>query len=213
MNMRPFTSGLNPQNLATIQHGTLRYSYRGIKTAKDPFDFALYPLLIWNLKPRTIIEIGSNMGGSAVWLADTLKTFGIDGHIHSVDINLVTWITHPGVTFYGGDAGNLRDTFSHEFMESLPRPVLLIEDSDHQYATCLKVMEFFAPYLHRGEYMLVEDGIVDMLGISSQFDGGPNRAIKEFLEKHAGEYAIDTAFCDFFGPNFTYNINGYLVKQ
>jgi cephalosporin hydroxylase len=51
---------------------------------KHPMDIALYMLLIWELKPRTVIEIGSLAGGSAAWIGDTLNTCGIDGQVTSI---------------------------------------------------------------------------------------------------------------------------------
>ena len=48
----------------------------------------LYPMLIHELQPKTIIELGAFNGGSAVWLADHLELFGIEGRIYSVDIEL-----------------------------------------------------------------------------------------------------------------------------
>ena len=38
---------------------------------------SLYPMLLFELKPKTIIEIGAFNGGSAIWLADNLELFGI----------------------------------------------------------------------------------------------------------------------------------------
>jgi cephalosporin hydroxylase len=57
------------------------YRYRDITMQKHPVEIALYLRLIWEVKPRTIIEVGSLSGGSAVWMADTLNSFGIDGKV------------------------------------------------------------------------------------------------------------------------------------
>ena len=65
----------------------MRYTWRGVLCNKNPFDMALYPMLLWERKPRTIIEIGSKEGGSAIWLADICARFGIDVRIVSVDID------------------------------------------------------------------------------------------------------------------------------
>src|SRR5271166_419417 len=51
--------GLPRRFLETIQHGTMNYSCKGVPTYKSPFDLALYQLLLWEQKPRTLIEIGS----------------------------------------------------------------------------------------------------------------------------------------------------------
>ena len=89
--------------LQSIQAGTLTYSHRGVLMQKNPFDVALYQKLIWEIKPRTIVEVGSNAGGSALWLADLIGMFGIDGHVHSLDIKLPELPSGSGFTFYEGD--------------------------------------------------------------------------------------------------------------
>jgi len=68
--MREPHTSLPKEILPALQTGHLKYSYKGIKTLKCPFDLTLYTLLLWNAKPRTIFEIGSFNGGSALWLAD-----------------------------------------------------------------------------------------------------------------------------------------------
>jgi hypothetical protein len=74
---------------------------------KSPFELALDPLLLWNLKPRTILEIGSKEGGSALWFADMATMLGIDAHVVSIDLLRVAGIKHDGITFLGGDGRNL----------------------------------------------------------------------------------------------------------
>ena len=198
--------------IATIQRGTMGYRYKGIPMLKNPFDFALYPLLIWNTRPRTILEIGSYCGGSAVWFGDQLDTFGIDGHVYSVDIKKIEGIAHPRVTFLHADGRDLEQSLTPEFREKLPRPWLVIEDADHFYETTKHVLDFFHPHLQIGEYIVIEDGIVADMGETQVYRGGPFLAIQEFLAQHADEYEIDSAYCDFYGHNFTWNTNGFLKK-
>jgi O-methyltransferase len=207
----PHTS-LPREALPALQDGHQRYSYKGIPTIKCPFDLALYSLLIWNLKPRTIFEIGSNRGGSALWLADQLRAFKIDGHVRSYDIAPVTEIKDSYITFSFGDAAKLDEVLSEDEIRELPRPFLVIEDSSHKRSHCLSVLKFFAPHFRPNEYIIIEDGIVTDLGIAEEFDGGPAAAIAEFLAEHQSDWEIDKLYCDFFGENVTWNINGYLKK-
>ena len=209
---RDFGSALNSANLQTIQKGTHRYSWKGMPMWKNPFDFALYWILIWNAKPRTIVEIGSKYGGSALWLADMLQLYGIGGRVVSVDINQVTSIKDSRIDFLQGDAGNLGASLKQEYLANLPRPWLVIEDSSHRYEHCLSAIEFFHPHLRKDEFLVIEDGIVDDLGMSSDFNGGPNRAIREFMGRHGQDYALITELCDFWGKNITWNPNGYFKK-
>ena len=43
-------------NINTITSGHHKYTYRGIKTIKCPFDYALYQMIIFDVKPDLIIE-------------------------------------------------------------------------------------------------------------------------------------------------------------
>ena len=90
--------------------------------------------------------------------------------------------------------------------------MLVIEDADHCYETTIKVLKFFHPYLNKGEYIVIEDGIIYDLGIAQKYNGGPRRALQEFLSEYNHEYEIDSKYCDFFGHNFTWCTNGFLRK-
>ncbi|WP_231510343.1 CmcI family methyltransferase [Fischerella sp. PCC 9605] len=210
---RPWRTTLPRETMLSIQHASHNYSYRGVPMIKNPFDFALYPLLLWTLKPRTIIEIGSKDGGSALWFGDMLNNFGIDGHIYSIDIVKVTSVEHPRVTYMEGNGRALHEILTPDFLNSLPRPLLVIEDADHTYDTSHHVLEFFHPYIKQGEYIVIEDGIISDLIQDSECNSGPHRALKEFLETYPNQYEIDGDFCDFFAYNLTWCTNGFLKKR
>jgi cephalosporin hydroxylase len=192
----------------------MAYSYKGVPMLKNPFDLALYQLLVWELKPRTVIEIGTNAGGSALWFADLLRTYGIEGTVHSIDVQRPEQ-SFPGVRFYRGDGRRLGATLRPEMMAAFLRPILVIEDADHRPETTLAALRFFDPWLRPGEYVVVEDGNIDDLfdaAAAAPFDGGPLRAIAEFLADRGDDYEIDQRFCDYYGRNVTWNVNGYLKK-
>lgn len=198
-----------------IQNGTMMYSYKGIPTYKSPFDIALYQLLLWEQKPRTLIEIGSKWGGSALWLSDVLRSYGVDCAIHSIDIQPPENCEFPGVVFHQGDGRMLAETLSFDFLARMDRPLMVIEDADHRPVTTLAVLRFFDCWLRPGEYIVIEDGIVDDLFDRERLDelqGGPRLAIADFLEERGGDYEIDARLCDFFGSNSTWNVNGYLRR-
>ena len=207
--------GLPRHFLEGIQRGTLSYSYKGVPTYKNPFDLALYQLLLWEQKPRSLIEIGSKWGGSALWFADLLRSYGIDYAIHSIDVKPLATREIPGVTFHRGDGRDLSATLSPDLMASLPRPMMVIEDADHRPATTLAVLRFFDRWLRPGEYIVIEDGIVDDLFDGERLaglEGGPRPAIADFLRERGSDYEIDTRLCDYFGANMTWNVNGYLRR-
>lgn len=210
---RSWNTTLPRETLLTIQNTAHNYTYRGVPMIKNPFDFAIYPLLLWDKKPRTIFEIGSKSGGSALWMGDMLDNFGIDGHIFSIDIVQVKTVSHPRVTFMEGNGRDLPEILSPQFILSLPRPLLVIEDADHSYETSKHVLDFFDPYLKPDEYIVIEDGIISDLIQDPSCNSGPHRALKEFLSAHRGEYEVDGDYCDYFGYNLTWCTNGFLKKN
>lgn len=212
--LRPFGSAIPQTTLLRIQQSAHHYSYKGVQMVKDPFDLALYPLLIWNLRPGSIIEIGSKAGGSGLWLGDMLENFGFDAHVYSLDVVPVRNLSHARVSYLEGNGRKLEETLTPDFLSRCRRPWLVIEDADHVYETTIAVLNFFHPILNQGEYIVVEDGIISDLYPHSfpDYSSGPHRALKEFLGVHSAEYVIDPEYCDFFGYNATWSSNGFLKK-
>ena len=50
-------------NLHSIVNGHHNTTYRGVKMLKNPFDYLLYQMIINEVKPDLIIEIGTHYGG------------------------------------------------------------------------------------------------------------------------------------------------------
>jgi cephalosporin hydroxylase len=210
---RQWGSALGLNAAWSIQHGALQYQYRGQPMLKNPFDVALYQMLVWQLKPRTIVEIGSYLGTSALWLAEMQTLFGIDGQVLSLDIEPPQPPFHrANLRFLQADANRLAESPLPALLASAPRPFLVIEDSSHLSETTLAVLRFFDNYLQSDEYIVIEDGLVTDLGVAHKYARGPGAAISQFLAETKGRYEIDAAYCDRYGHNFTGNPNGYLRR-
>ncbi len=212
--LRPFHSEVPREVLLRIQQAVHHYTYRRLQMVKDPFSLALYPMLLGALRPRTIIEIGSKAGGSALWFGDLLASLHIDGHVHSIDVIPVTDVQQANVTFHQGNGRRLEQSLSAQFLATCARPLLVVEDADHTRETSLAVLEFFHPHLRAGEYIVIEDGILSDLypQIFPDCSSGPHVALRDFLSRRGSDYVIDPAYCDFFGYNATWASNGFLRK-
>lgn len=51
--------------LKDIDAGHHKVTYKGVPAIKCPFDYVLYQMIITEIKPDLIIEIGTNKGGSS----------------------------------------------------------------------------------------------------------------------------------------------------
>jgi cephalosporin hydroxylase len=182
--------------LLTCQGAPSLMRWRGMPLMKNVFDFAMYPALIAELRPRTIFEIGSGLGASASWLADHLAMNGVEGRVHSVDRVQVA-AKYPGVKFYQGDCADPLGLFDPELLHSEPHPWLVIEDAHHNVAA---VIERFHEFLEPGDYLVVEDSDVK------------REALRSFLGGHPGDYLVDTRFTDNFGRNATCAADSIFVR-
>jgi len=193
--------------LMKIQHGAMNTRYRGVPMLKNPFDLALYAMLLERARPETLIEIGTHAGGSALWFADQRPGM----RVWSIDLEPPEGVSHPSVQFLRGDARRLGEVLTPAVMESLPR-LLVVEDSNHLAGTSAAVLDFFDRWLRPGETIVIEDGILTAMRAAEAYDGGPLRAIHEFLARSGGRYEIDRTLCDYYGRNVTWNVDGYLRR-
>lgn len=211
---RRFGSDLSGESWDSIQRGVMSSVYRRVPCFKSPFDLGLYMQLLAKLQPRTVIEIGSKFGGSALFFADMMTADGLDGRVISVDTEQQVTFSDPRIDFIIGDALDLASALPDDLLAGLERPLLVVEDSSHHFDTCMAVLQFFDRWLEPGDYVVVEDGIVSQI-TGAQYEryaDGPNRAVAEFLGSRSDRYAIDVELCDHYGYNMTYNPNAWLRR-
>lgn len=203
-----------------ISEGKHYASYRGIPMAKDPFDIVLYETLFFEIQPRSIVELGAYTGASALWMADTLDTFGIDAHVYSVDIDITLVeplaTASPRVTFMEGDCNQIEALFPAEMLRELPQPLVLIDDA---HVNIDRVYSHFHEHALRvGDYLIVEDTIP---WIPGSFGPGESESewgewkwdeIREFFLQHTDAFLVDRYYTDFYGYNATWNWNGFFKK-
>lgn len=193
----PWASDIDQAALAMSQGTSDCLQWRGMPLFKTAFDMSIYAMLVWEQKPRTVIELGSGSGASALWLADLLAVSGIDGHVYSLDVQPPE-IERPHVTFVAGDCRRIEAAFPATSMAGWPRPWLVIEDA---HVNVGGVLEFFHTRLQPDDYLIVEDSLQKRKEISA------------FASNHPGSYEVDTRYTDFFGRNATCAFDSIFVRR
>jgi cephalosporin hydroxylase len=183
-------------HMVTSQGAAECLQWKGMPLFKTAYDFSLYPMLLWELRPRTIVELGSGAGASAVWLADTAATFGLDTHVYSVDLRRPE-VRHDRVTFMAGDCEAIAGVFDEALLRAAPHPWLVIEDA---HVDVGGVLSYFHGLTHPGDYVIVEDS------------DGKRAELQRFFLRHPGAYKVDTRYTDFFGRNATCAPDSILVR-
>ncbi len=182
--------------LLTCQGAPAPLRWGGLPLMKNVFDFAIYPMLLAELKPKTVFEVGSGLGASAAWFADTLAACGADSRVHSVDL-VKAETSHPRVNYYQGDCSEPASLFDPKLLHSEPHPWLVVEDAHHNVAA---VLEHLHRFLAPGDYLVVEDSEIK------------RDDIRGFLGRCPGAYLVDTKFTDYFGRNATCAADSVFVK-
>ena len=171
-------------------------TWKGRPLFKTVFDFAILPMLVWELKPGTVFEIGSGSGASACWIADMIKNAGLSSPVYSADVKLVDE-QYAGVQFLTGDCTSPGTLFEPDLLHSAARPFLVIEDA---HVNVRNVLLYLDGFLNEGDYLFVEDSV------------NKGDALETFLRERPGRYAVDSRYTDFFGRNATSAINSIFVR-
>lgn len=195
-------------SVRSIYEGHHKVTYKGIIAVRCPFDYVIYQIIINEVKPDLVIEIGTNIGGGALYIADLLDMIG-KGILHTIDIIDIVdprVKEHKRIEFYKDGWVNYNLELTKGF-----ETILIIEDASHLYKDSIGILNKFHNVVSKNSYFIVEDGIINELGFETNYEGGPLKAIREFLPNHP-EYKVDKKWCDMFGKNATFNVNGYLKK-
>ncbi len=173
---------------------------------KLPQDLWIYQEIIQEIKPDLIVETGTFLGGSTLFIAHMLDLVG-HGRIVSIDIQKLPRPQHPRITYLHGsstDVTLVNSVFNAD--QSTKRLVIL--DSDHHKNHVLQEMELFAPFVTQNSYLIVEDTHMSKNPMYDDFGPNPSDALKEFLITHP-EFMVDMTREKFL---LSFNSGGYLKR-
>lgn len=197
-----------PPPTRDLTEGIYYSTYRNVTCLKNPLDLAVYQMLIFQIRPTVVIEVGACRGGSTLFFADLLALLGGDRRVLSYDVTdeIASEVReHPLIQF--SPKGHAA------FDPALLRPqdrVLVIEDSAHSYANTLEVLERFAPVVTPGSYLVVEDTLAGLT--RPHLEGGPRRAVEEFLGTR-DDFEVDGHWERFYGDETSNCRRGFLRRR
>lgn len=189
-------------------------AYRGVRTLKLPSDMWNYQEILFAHDVDWVIETGSRHGGSAIYFADLLRNMDRAGKVFSIDLQPELdprAASDPRVEFITGDSAD--PAIIERVMAQVPqarKPLFLILDSDHAARHVKRELEAWIPRLRRGDYVLVEDTVVNGNPVRPNHGPGPLEAVRQFIAEHPGALVRDAAREAKFGATFA--IEGYYLK-
>jgi cephalosporin hydroxylase len=165
---------------------------------------------IAQVRPRLLIECGTNRGGSSLFFAHLFDLLG-DGAVVTVDVARLHHLSHPRITYLIGSStsGEILDQVRSK-AAACTGPVMVILDSDHSRGHVRRELECYAPLVTPGSYCLVQDGVIDTLSVFRADRPGPLPAIEEFL-RSTDAFELDLERSDRF--LITHHPKGWLRRK
>ncbi|HZS22873.1 MAG TPA: CmcI family methyltransferase [Pseudonocardiaceae bacterium] len=191
-------------------------TWMGVECLKWVGDMWNYQEILFALKPALIIEFGSWRGGSAIFFASVMRQIGEPFRIISVDayhgrldpaarcdpdiLFVESRSTSPAI------AEHIRSLKS-EF----PGKIFAILDSDHSMNHVLAEMKLLRPLLSTGDYLVVEDSMLNGHPVFPGWGPGPYEAIEAYEREFPNDYTHDVERENKFG--WTFAPNGFLIRN
>ena len=194
-----------PAGEGRVHHRT---SWMGVPCLKCPMDLWSYQEVLAEVRPDRIIETGTHLGGSALFLAHMLDLLG-KGELVTIDVlEHAGRPAHPRIRYVTGSSADPAVVSPLLDGRLAEEKLLVILDSDHSKAHVAAELALFAPRVPRGSYLIVEDSNVYGHPVLPEHGPGPWEAIGEFLEGNR-DFVADASREKFL---MTFNPRGFLKR-
>lgn len=186
----------------------LQISWLGNQTGKIPADLWIYQEIIVESKPEVIVECGTHLGGSALFLASICQLIG-RGRVVTVDLYpRPSRPSHHLVEYVNGSSIDPEIVKAVKANIGQAENVLVILDSDHSQDHVLSELQAYKDLVPVGGYLIVEDTFLNGHPSHADYGPGPMEAVDEFLAGN-DDFVIDrTKECLL----FTLNRRGFLRR-
>ena len=168
-------SRVGEQNKAPAGEGS---TWFGVRTLQDPVDAAMLQQILWAQKIDLVIEIGTECGGGATFLATVMEMYNPHGVVLTFDVALPAnrgcsassalgselWRRHVD---QGRLVPRIEDVASPNGMSvveayvSNATRVMIIDDGDHTTTPLLLHFELLSRHVSNGSYYLIQDTRLD----------------------------------------------------
>jgi len=183
-----------------------RTSWMKVPCAKCPLDLWIYQEILAEIKPALVIETGTYLGGSALFMAHLMDIFG-KGEIITIDIQALPRPHHPRIRYVTGSSADAQ--LISDLLQGRPDEArMVVLDSDHTKEHVLQELKLLAPYVTLESYLIVEDTNINGHPALPTFGPGPYEAVQDFLRSNTN-FIVDHSREKLL---MTFNPHGFLKR-
>src|SRR5262245_50613682 len=186
---------------------TMNLSWFGYEVLKSPTDLWVYQELLARTRPDFVVETGTYLGGTTLFLAMMCDLLG-RGQVITIDIDdAQARPSHPRIQYVHGSS---TDPAVVEAVKSQARGrVMVVLDSDHHEAHVSAELAAYSDLVRSGDYLIVEDTNVNGHPSLPEFGPGPMEAVCRFLARNS-DFEVDPTCNRFL---LTLHPSGYLRRK
>ena len=180
-----------------------KVKWLGIPILQWPTDLVIVQEIVYEQKPKIIIETGTYQGGSAIFFASLLILLNNDGKVISVEKNLTKSVEEKLKSHSLGEKIALikGDSTSAQILDKVKKiignqtNIMVFLDSDHSCQHVLNELRIYQQFIPVGGYLCAFDTITkDLYDLPSgsqkwKYDN-PHRAVLQFIKEN-GCFQID----------------------
>jgi cephalosporin hydroxylase len=187
-----------------------RVTWLGHPIWQNTLDLWTIQETIAEVRPSLLIECGTNRGGSSLFFAHLFDLLG-QGQIITIDVSKLHTLSHPRIEYIVGSSTSpeVVDRVKTR-VAACTGAVMVILDSDHSQDHVRRELDLYAGFVTPGSYCLVQDGVIDTLGVFRKGRPGPLPAIEDFLASTEA-FTLDAERCERF--LITHHPKGWLLRK
>lgn len=186
---------------------SVQTTWMGTHAQKYPADLWVYQEIIYETRPDVIIECGTRLGGTTLFLASICDLLG-HGKVVSIDIEPQNPPQHPRIQYLLGSSTADETVKTVKSLLRGANNILVILDSDHSKEHVLQELKTYSKLVPSNNYLIIEDMHLNGHPVLSAFGPGPMEAVCEFMKENR-DFVVDRNREKFL---ITLNRNGYLRK-
>lgn len=172
--------------------------FQGVEIRQNPLDLWMIQQILFECRPEYVVETGAGAGGSALYLAHTLRGMGFENaRIVTLDRRAANppaaarplWSKY--VEFRQGEAADAR-LAADVARRVRGRRTLVLLNSDRADDHLWDQLKLYAPLVSRGSYLVVQNTYPD--GLPPESKSAARDAVQRFLEAGGDqEFETDTS--------------------
>jgi len=172
------------------------FSWFGLPILQLPEDLLRLQEVVYQVRPKVVIETGVYRGGSLIFHATLLEAMG-GGRVIGIDREIPADVrqavsSHPlgsRVSLLEGDSTDPAIIAAAKALAEETTPVMVVLDSGHSKDHVACELECYAPLVTPGSYIIATDGIMSDLtdvpgGAEEWKNDNPTAAATEFASRH-----------------------------